>query len=333
MKDSIQLKQVLELIPKYVSLYYMGRGDDLRNYIDQLQECVAANSLDILYDELNDSISEYESEQLRWYMEELQKNIAGKYDLEEDFAYQLVFETYEDEIKTLLCERNDSDAIGDLLKNTDKFSLFIDTGLEIEDDSYRWTRSEQTQWLKKIKRKLKITSGQWDKDIRVMLSQASYGGQLVVYFYDSIDTLLCEEEKDWKSATFTNPAIAIIDTGNGSGDHTHLEGHSLSLPFVRENLFIDKYFKYNYVSEVCGMYQDWCEDSKASFSFDSLTGKKSAVSPLAAQALQDRKYKETYQKGGCTAGDMDITRHRGVYYINNFPCGNKCPHCGTFWID
>jgi hypothetical protein len=333
MKDRIQLNRVLELIPNCVSLYYVDRGDNLRNNIDRLQECVAANCLDTLYEELDDSISECESEQLRWYMEELQNDIAAKYKLEEDDAYRLVFETYEDKITDLLYDRNDSNAVGNLLKNTGEFSLFLDTGLEIEGSSYRWTRSEQTKWLNKIKRKLKITSNQWDKDIRMMLDQASYGGQLVVYFYDSVDTLLCEEEKDWKSVIFTNPAIAIINTGNGSGGHTHLEGHSFSHPFVRENLFIDKYFKYNYVSEVCGMDQDWCKDSQALFSFDSPKGKKSAVSPLAAQALQDRKYKEKYQKGGCTPGDMDIRRHRDVYFINDFPCGNKCPHCGTFWID
>jgi hypothetical protein len=166
-----------------------------------------------------------------------------------------------------------------------------------------------------------------------MLSQASYGGQLVVYFYESADSLITDSEKDWQSVSFTNPAIAIINTGNGSGDHCHLEGHTFSMAFVRENMFIDKYFKYNYVDAVCGMVRDWCEDSKVRFSYEKTAGRKSAASPLAAEALQDRKYAETYRKGGCTTGDMDIHRHRNVSYINDFPCGNRCPHCGTFWID
>jgi hypothetical protein len=166
-----------------------------------------------------------------------------------------------------------------------------------------------------------------------MLSQASYGGRLVVYFYEKVENLINESEKDWQSISFTNPAVAIINTYNGSGDHTELNGHNFSLPFVRENLFIDQYFKYSYVSAVCGMSQDWCKDSKAVFSFEKIKEKRSRLSPLAGQAIQDRKYAEIYRQGKCTSGDMDITRHRDVYYRNDFPCGNKCPHCGTFWID
>jgi hypothetical protein len=165
-----------------------------------------------------------------------------------------------------------------------------------------------------------------------MLQEASYGGQLVVYFYDGADSLITDNEKDWESLSFTNPVIAIINTGNGSGGDARLEGHTFSMPFVRANLFIDKYFKHNYVSAVCDMDQDWCEDSKAVFSLEPIQGRK-PKSPLAAGALQDREYTKTYKMGKCTLGDRDITRHRDVYYINDFPCGNQCPHCGTFWID
>jgi len=38
----------------------------------------------------------------------------------------------------------------------------------------------------------------------------------------------------------------------------------------------------------------------------------------------------------CKAGDYDMnyTRHKGEKpYNNNFPCGNTCETCGTFWID
>jgi hypothetical protein len=102
----------------------------------------------------------------------------------------------------------------------------------------------------------------------------------------------------------------------------------------RNNLFIDKYFKYNYVTKVCGMSEDWCKDSIAEFSFEPVrVNKKSITSPLAAEALQDREYTLIFSQGKCTFGDMDINRHRDTFYINDFPCGTKCPHCGTFWID
>jgi hypothetical protein len=333
MKNEIQLNQLLKLLPAYISLYYVDYNDNLQEHIDELQSCVSSNSLDKLYEAMSVAYLECECESLKSYKKELQNDVETEYGLDEETAHRLVFETYSDEIEGALYERDSSDVVKDLLKNTGDFSIFIDTGLEIEDGAYRWTRSEQSRWLGKIKRKLKITSAKWDNDIRMMLSQASYGGSLVVYLYNSVQNVLTDSEKDWKSVSFSNPAIAIINTDCGSGDHTHLTGHTFSMPFVRENLFIDKYFKYNYVDAVCGMYQDWCKDSTATFSYDSVKGKKSATSPLAAQALQDRKYAETFKKGGCTFGDMDIRRHRGVYYINDFPCGSKCPHCGTFWID
>ncbi|GHT89094.1 hypothetical protein FACS189474_5440 [Bacteroidia bacterium] len=333
MENKIQFSQVLELVPDYVDLHEIVSSDTLNDYIDLLQECIAQNSLDALYEQVDNMYMDREDEVLNYYKQNIEESLVIKYNLEKDVAHKLVFETYQEKTEELLYERNNSDAIRDLLKNTDKVSIFIDLGLQIEEDSYAWTRGKQSDWLKKIKRKLKITSPKWDDDIRIMLSQASYGGQLVVYFYESVDILIKEENDDWKSITFTNPAVAIINIGNGSGDHIQLKGHTVSVAFDRENVFIDQYFKYSYVEAVCGMDQNWCKNSQAQFSSIPIRGKKREASPLAAQALQDRKYAEMYKKGGCTSFDMDINRHRDVYYINNFPCGSKCPHCGTFWID
>ena len=47
----------------------------------------------------------------------------------------------------------------------------------------------------------------------------------------------------------------------------------------------------------------------------------------------DAKCDAVFKTGGCTAGDMDMNRHRNTYYLNEFPCGTHCPHCHTFWID
>jgi hypothetical protein len=325
--------EIFATIPQYVSLYRADRGSDLNAYIDCLQMCISNNSLDALHEELDDMISECEHESLACYKQTIQDTIIREYGLAKDQAHFLVFDTYGDEIDEALLERNSSDAIGDLLGNTGKFSCFMDTSLAVESASCGWTEEEQNTWLVKIKGTLKITSPQWDDAIRLMLPQAGYGGRLVVYFHNSVKELLTPDGQDWQTAHFADPAIAIIDVLNGSGDHTHLEGHTFSIPFTRANLFIDRYFKYNYVDEVCGMCPDWCKNSKATFSFDSVSERTGTVSSLGAQALLDRQYAETFKKGSCTLLDMDIRRHRDVYYIHDFPCGRKCPHCGTFRID
>jgi hypothetical protein len=291
MQTEIQLSQITELLPKYVSLYFVDYREDLSGHIDRLQECISGNCWDSLYEELDYYLCESRQEGLSSYKNELKNDIMVKFNADEDQAYELVCETYGNEIEDFLAQKDSSDAVSDLLKNTSKFSFFMDTELEIEDGSWSWTRSEQTGWLKKIKRKLKIDSNRWDEEIRQMLSEASFGGQLVVYFYDSVENLLTDDnEKEWKSVLFTNPVIAIIHTGCGSGFDTCLQGHKFMATFNRKSLFIDKYFKYNYVSAVCGMSQDWCKYTVVKFSFESIKGRKITPSPLAAEALQDRKY-------------------------------------------
>jgi hypothetical protein len=333
MNSEIQLNQIEELLPNYVCLHYVDYRDNLNGQVDLLQSCITDNSLDKVAEFVYDAFIDSEEDAMGQYMQRLRDDVVGSFDLDKNEADRLVFETYEDEIRDMLYNKNNSDPVKDLMRNTDAFSIFLDTGLEIDTGSWQWTKKEQTSWLNKIKRKFKINTTQWDKNIRMMLSQASYGGQLVVYFYETADSLITGTDKEWKSVSFTNPAIAIINTCNGSGNHTHLKGHTFSLPFVRENIFIDKYFKYNYVSRVCDMSQDWCEDSQASFSIEKIRGKKSAVSPLVEQALEDRKFAENYRKGSCSFYDSDITRHRDVYYRNDYPCGDICPHCGRVWVD
>jgi len=334
METTISLSKIKELLPGNVILYYVDYRENLSHKIDLLQQCITENSLDKLYEYLDDYLCECENESLGYYKENLTNELIPVLNLTEDEAYCLVYKTYQEEINNDLFERNKSDAIIDLLKNTGEFSLFIDTGLEIEDGSWQWSRTRQSIWLKKIKKKLKIESNKWDDEIREMISNASYGGHLVVYFYNSIENLFTDNsEIDWKSIHLADPTVAIINTYNGSGFHTRLKGHKFSTVFNRNSLFIDSYFKYNYVREVCGMSQNWCKDSIVKFSFEKIKGRKNSESLLAQEALLDRKYAEIYKNGKCTFGDMDINRHRNTYYINNFPCGTKCHDCGTFWID
>ena len=334
MQTEILLSRITKLLPTCISLCYIDYRESLSGHIDSLQECLSENCWDKLYEELDDYLCESQQAGLASYKSDLKQDLMFKFNVDEDRAYELVYETFGDEIDDFLVQKDSSDAIRDLLKNTRKFSFFIDTGLEIEYGSWRWTGSEQTGWLKKVKRRLNMESNRWDDDIRRMLSGASYGGRLVVFFYGSVEDLITDEAgKDWKSVVFTNPVVAIINTDCGSGDHIYLTGYSFTAAFNRKNLFIDLYFKYNYTKAVCGMINDWCRDSIVKFSFVSTRRRKSAPSPLASNERQDRELTLIYRQGKCTSGDMDIKRHRDVYYINDFPCGSVCPHCGTFWID
>ena len=103
-------------------------------------------------------------------------------------------------------------------------------------------------------------------------------------------------------------------------------------PFCRDNLFTDSQVHYSYANEICGMLNSWCDSTRWETGMKPLksTMRKSRMSE---HQKQEALYEKRFREGGCTLGDMNHKRHRNTYYINSFPCGTKCPHCGTFWID
>lgn len=127
--------------------------------------------------------------------------------------------------------------------------------------------------------------------------------------------------------------VGIINTDNGSGDSCYLPNTKCTFKFNRNNLFIDKLDHYSYVHDVCGMTRDWCDDTGYEFSFEKIKGRVIPNSDNFKARTKQDNYDKFYKSGSCSFGDMDITRHKNVKYINDYPCGNKCPSCGTFWID
>jgi hypothetical protein len=103
-------------------------------------------------------------------------------------------------------------------------------------------------------------------------------------------------------------------------------------PFVRENLIVSAMEKYS-LEHIFGMCGDWLRDVHHPEMTYTKSRAKVKKSGSAEKLSQEAKYIETFKAGGCTLGDTDMSRHRDVYYDNNFPCGHHCPHCGQFWVD
>ena len=227
----------------------------------------------------------------------------------------------------------DTDIKG-LVKNTREQVFFYDTCEEF-DETWCMNKTEIYNNLRRIKKTIGLKTNEHDKDIRLMLYQASYGGRLVVYFMADVYELYeaLQHINDRTKIKFNGyVTIAIIDTCNGSGDNIEVK-HTFELPFNKDNLFFEDVIKYNYSWAVCGMSHDWCSGTNWSIYEAKQKAKAVKESSLNNSINHDRKLTKIYQSGKCTAGDMDMNRHRHVTYINNFPCGNKCLDCGTFWID
>lgn len=324
----ITFEQVKELIPEMVSLYYVDYRDSFDNHMELIQDCIHEGNHDALYEKTDEWF--LAADDREYYLKELTKDLAKRYELEDDDAEEIV-KHYLDEIMEVLWDRDDSTPVKDLLSNTREESMFFDTGYYMDGDSWAWDEKRVTKERQLIKRMLGLRAiGEGnDAAIDSMIRQANYGGQIVLYFYDNPTDYIGLEETTIK---FRNPVIACINTGNGSGDHCELEGCEIKLPYIKDNLFICRTIRYSYVHEVCGMVHDWC--SGVTVTFDKKKSKKKVEeSSLSKEQARDKELTKIFKAGGCTFGDMDISRHKDTEYINSFPHGWKCKKCGTFWID
>jgi hypothetical protein len=324
-------------MPEYVSLYDVDRGDDLSDHVQLLQACIEKNSLQPLSEEVFDWWDCPEEV----YLDEIEaKMIADGLTAE--------FEQYFDEIKEWLWDHDKSTPIEDLLRNTGKMTLFYSLGVETDGwheafMCHPWRGETEAMSAYKVRRALGIKKGTKESDvIDEIVSNASYGGELRIYFEGNLTDYIsgepyCEagEKEDFRRIRFKGKvAVAIHDAVNGSGWFEFMELDK-EFPFNRENLFFSKIEKYS-LEEVYGFSWDWADKCcTPELSVEAPTTKYAAIktSQTGENLSVDARYEKVFQTGGCTAGDMNIRRHRDVYYDNHIPCGSHCPHCGTFWID
>lgn len=315
-------------IPQSVSLYFVDYRDSLDDHEDLQEQCIRKNSLYPLDEESFEWYSEQLYENTRSEMLEIKKSM-------EKAGLGSEYDEHEDEIRDMLYDRNDTYPAEGLIKNTSSTNMFYSLGLEIEEYQYGQChrRQSETYWCNRIRQVLGLKKGEYDDRILEMLAAASYGGELRIYFNAMFNELVSDDSgQDFKTIRFYGDVVvAIADSREGSGDHTTLP-IDITLPFNRENLFIDSQVHYSYADEICGMVHDWCDSTKWETSMKTVKMKLSK-SRMAEHQRQETEYAETFRKGGCTTGDMNFSRHRDVYYTNDYPCGHRCPHCGTFWVD
>ena len=322
-------KSIVDLLDKKYHLTYIDYNDSLNDdNLEAVQKAIHEQDYCHIDESLESWLMECSDYGLDYSMKELRGEICREFEVDEDKAESFT-DKYRDEIQEEIYNRDESNPLKDLIRNTPEPVCFYDTGLEIPD--YTMDEQEYKKTVREIKNTLKITGGKWDKDIDELIVNASYGGLLVIYFTGDINDMMNLSDKN--AVTFKNPNIAIVDHCNGSGMNVQLDGHKFTIPFTPHNIFLDKCVNYSYTYDVCGMSSDWCSGTDVKFIHDLRYKIHPEHSSLNAHVEREAELDATYKAGKCTAGDMNYNRHRGQVYINNFPCGSKCPHCGTFWID
>jgi hypothetical protein len=239
--------------------------------------------------------------------------------------------------KSWLAEMVIADAnLKDLMRSSGELIFFYDLSLELTEEPWQMSKEAIAAEVWQIKKLLGIRKKNtaYDKQIHGLVINASYGGSLEVYFRYRINELLDIIDGDNSNfITFTNPHLGIIDHSNGSGDVCFLNNFKFSVPYNRENLFYENSVHYNWTNDICGMEDEWCKETGIALEIKKTRRLKPEVSDLHIHLEREAGYDVVFKAGRCTRGDTNISRHRDTYYLNEYPCGSHCPHCGQFWVD
>lgn len=325
----------LKYMPDYVDLYYVDYRDDLCDHIKLLEEVIQKNNFYPFSETVYDWFDYPEGP----YLDEIRNKMDADGLLE-------IYEENEEDIKQWLWDHDKSDPVKDLLRNTGPVTMFYSLGVEIGEavyngHGYSYGCDSYSMATYKVRRALGITKGSSaSRLIDSIVANSPYGGELKIYFEAEIGDLIAgdkyetaENKDDFKSIQFKGKhLVALHDSAGGSGDYEEIE-LDLSIPFSRDNLHVSKIEKYS-MENVCGHGWSWVgTNGNVLCSFGTSKRRPIKKSKTNTRLSNEAQYNKTFKEGGCTFGDMDIHRHRDVYYDNGYPAGNRCPHCGTFWID
>lgn len=313
-------------------VYFVDYDMNLNNQMPLLQRCIDDNSLypldENVYD-FWDFPEEYDLEQVR------QKMAADG--LEDEF------ENNRDEIREWIWEHDESTPTEDLLRNTGNINVFYSI---CEADCY-WVEAPFMQpymaeqpgtTAYKLCKKLGIAKGTESyKQIVRVCQNANYGGELRIYWADGIENLISGKpfpkgkNEEWQTIKLKGTfAVAIYNPNEGAGDFEFVELDT-ELPFIRSNLRISDTERYD-IEQCFGMSYDWCSKGDTpAFSFDKPKRRVSIKQSVVNE--REKHFEEVFKAGGCSTDDDNYSRHRDVYYRNDFPCGSVCPHCGHIWYD
>lgn len=306
--------------PNYVHLYNVDYRDDLSNCKKEVAQCIRQNNFFPITEEMYGWWNFPED----YYIDEI-KNKMQENDLEWD-------DDYIEEIRDALFEADKSDPLKDLLRNTGNVTMYYDL-CERWGNAWCMTKEEKWEAVDEICAMLQISKD--DKERRglvySLLINCAGGGYLRIYFNCPIDDVITGSPADFKVIKFKgNYTVSLHDPieGGGWSEEINLD---CEYEFNRDNLQLSEYGdRYSWRN----VYGCDPEGDAPQFLMESdknaMSVEKSGVNDMIAQ---EEEYERVFKAGDCTYGDTKFTRHRDVYYRNDFPCGDVCPHCGQFWID
>jgi len=314
MNEKAMIEKLQTNYPRGVDLVYVDYRDTFDENHDRMETLATTGNVGDFDDDFVDS--EYDS------MDYILKETFDSEEVDQIKADEDLHEAF----RSWCWEHDKSNPIADILKNTGRRFFFYDTGISLGEPY------DLEKEAKRVAKYLKISFEKYGDKLKLLLAQASYGGNLVILFVASPKDLQAQYRN--KYIRFQSGyGLCVMNRSNGSGDHFMVADEPLTFKFLGENLHDDEGFAgYSYAGDVCGL----CRWDESGFTFTGKSTTKIKVTAdkdLSDFSEREKLFEKRYREGKCSMGDMKITRHRRTTYINDFPCGTKCLDCGTFWID
>lgn len=308
--------------PHGVDLIYIDYNDSFDSDLNALNKAIQLNNIHEAWPDEPDWFCDAQGESIRYILEE---NFTTE-ELEE-WGPNTDNEGLE-QVETWLYDHDTSTPAESLLRNTRSKFFFYDTGLEIpEYPSYGGGDTFLNKHGKRIANKLKIDFTKHTKSLRSLVANACYGGQLVLVFYTEPSNMFGGEGHN--GIKFPKAQLCIMDRNQGSGDQETID-ESVILPFNRKNLWIDSEAGGYSIDSVFGFYLPAFDQNPSFVYLNKL--RKVKTTGLQAEAEKYAVWDADLKKGICHFGDPRFNSHK-TEYIMDFPMGNKCVHCGRFYVD
>lgn len=309
--------------PKGIDLIYIDYRDSYED-MSKLQNLLKNGDDDNNFEWMADAQYETIKYVFNEYKDHLNKDSLSDLDTVDSLTDEV-----EEAMKDWLFEHDTSTPIKDLLKNTRDQLCYIETIDYSDDDKKNWNA---------LKRKYGKTEEQ-KKEIDYVINEQFYGAPVSFYFYASPSQIYnAIYDNNDKYIVIKRAYFSTIDRIQGSnwlGEKACFDLVLSKENFV-ENFFIDSAKGNGYSwKEIAGQtgYQEAGVNSSKTQPRGALKIKTEITEAQKREARLQKAWDDS-RHTKCVLGDMNYTRHVGPQgYSNNYPCGNKCEFCGTFWID
>lgn len=301
------------------------RGVDLV-YVDYSERYEDGNTIEEV---LKDGYPEDEN----WIWESQDYSITDILErYQKEFDIDMISDEVDQEMRDWLHDNDTSTPTEDLLKNTGSKLFYIETVDEVYAFSGTCEEDYKKQKQDMIQKYAKTEAEK--KEVEYIFSESFYSAPVSFYFYADVSDIykaIHNEKGDY--ITVNGAYFSSVTRGNGSNWIGETGVFKISM---KKQDFIDNF----YADNAKGNGYGWGSiagqteyDDAGVYAEETPSGLLIETSTSEAQK-REKKLAENYAKTGkCTSGDMNWSRHKSHEYINDFPCGNKCKDCGTFWID